>query len=247
MRSRTIHIAPIALFTLVAAVGARAAWAQAIGGAANLATGPTTSSTAATSATPSTASTALPPPPPSSITNSASSTSGVPPTPAPASPGLPSAPTTGALPSQQGLGAQVTNELRPSPSLNAAQVANVQAALAAGGLYRGPIDGNMTGAVRASIRLYQQIQGLPQTGDLDAETAARLQSGSLGSNGATSTVGNRAAAGDPFSTSTTQTSVPTTTTTTRTGGSTTAAAPFSISTPLNTSPAGAPPGITVQP
>lgn len=139
--------------------------------------------------------------PPSSVSTPAS-VGGVPPTPAPASPGLPSPPSdTGVFPSQQGFGARVENELRPSPGLDAAQVADVQATLAAGGLYRGPIDGTLSGATRAAIRQFQELDRLPPTGSLDAETLARLQqgvrSGAVASNGATSTAGNRSVA-EPF-------------------------------------------------
>jgi peptidoglycan hydrolase-like protein with peptidoglycan-binding domain len=184
---------------------------------------------------------ALPPPPPSSVTQP---TTSVPPTPAPATPGLPSPSSSiGVLPSQQGLGAQVTNELRPSPSLNASQVSSVQAALAAGGLYRGPIDGTLSGSTRAAVRQFQEINRLPASGDLDAETLARLLlPGSTASNGTTSTAGNRANA-EPFAITTTGSTTGTSPTTT---SSSDASKPFPLSTPLNTSPT-PPPGTLIQP
>jgi hypothetical protein len=190
------------------------------------------------------------PPPPVSVTSTGSN-AGVPPTPAPAFPGLPSPTQAGTLPSDRGFDAQTNNELRPSSSLNVGQVANVQASLAAGGLYRGPIDGNMTASTRAAIRQFQEASRLPATGELDAQTmrtlAGTAANGSAGANGTTSTTGNRAAAGDPFST--TFTGVPTTTGTGTVGGGQTGpifSTPFPLSNPINTSPA-ASPSATVQP
>jgi hypothetical protein len=200
-----------------------------------------TSTPASTNANP------LPPPPPTSTNPTTSSNNTVPPTPAPATAGLPSTPNSPVLPSQQGASATTANESRPSPSLNAEQVTNVQAALAAGGLYRGPIDGNMNASVRASIRQFQEISALPQTGDLDAETMARLThssvSGGTGSNGTTSTAGNRSAS-EPFST--TFTGVPPTPSNAPQPGTATFSTPFQLSAPINTSPATAA-GTTVQP
>lgn len=262
---RSIEVAVLAV-----AATAGSAWAQGVGGvggaisagphaaatAAPTATSSTTAagtpttvtSTANATATGSAASTnasTLPPPPPSSVNALAASHNTIPPTPAPATAGLPSASASGALPSSQGLPAQVENELRPSPSLSVGQVTDVQAALAAGGLYRGPIDGNMSGSLRASIRDFQQIVGLPQTGNLDAETLARLTRGTLvggaGSNGTTSTSGNLNAS-QPFST--TFTGVPSTAT--GAPGTATFSTPFRLSNPINTSPA-TPPSVLIQP
>jgi hypothetical protein len=190
----------------------------------------------------------LPPPPPSSLNPTTSSNNTVPPTPAPATAGLPSTPNSPALSSQQGLSATAANESRPSPSLDVAQVVNVQAALAAGGLYRGPIDGNMNASVRASIREFQQISALPQTGELDAQTLATLShssvAGAAGSNGTTSTAGNRSAS-EPFAT--TFTGVPATPTSSTPGGPPVIfSTPFQLSAPINTSPA-TPPALLIQP
>lgn len=182
----------------------------------------------------------LPPPPPTSVNPLVSSNNTVPPTPAPATAGLPSPPQSPALPSQQGLSAREAQELRPSPSLDATQVASVQASLAAGGLYRGPIDGNMSASLRASVREYQALIGLPQTGEIDGETIARLQrsalAGSVGSNASTSTVGNRGAAGDPFSTSSPPAPLSGSPATSG-SGTATFSTPFHLSAPINTSPA----------
>lgn len=265
--SRSIEVAVLAV-----AATTGSAWAQGVGGVGGaISAGPhaaattaaptaassttaagtptTVTSTANATATGSAASTnasTLPPPPPSSVNPLAASQNTIPPTPAPATAGLPSPSASGALPSSQGLPAQVENELRPSPSLSAGQVTEVQAALAAGGLYRGPIDGNMSGSLRASIRDFQQIVGLPQTGNLDAETLARLTRGTLvggaGSNGTTSTSGNLNTS-QPFST--TFTGVPSTATGAP-AGTATFSAPFRLSNPINTSPA-TPPGVLVQP
>ncbi|MCA1665063.1 MAG: peptidoglycan-binding protein [Myxococcales bacterium] len=176
-----------------------------------------------------------------------SSQNTVPPTPAPATAGLPSPTSSPSLPSSQGLPASTVNELRPSPSLNTTQVEGVQATLAAGGLYRGPVDGNMSATLRASVREFQQISALPQTGELDAETMSRLTrsnatAGSSGSNGTTSTSGNLSAS-QPFSTT-----VPTVpgSPATSPAGTATFSTPFQLSSPINTSPAAAA-GTTVQP
>lgn len=189
----------------------------------------------------------LPPPPPTSLNPTTSSNNTVPPTPAPATAGLPSTPNSPVLSSQQGLSSTATNESRPSPSLNVDQVTSVQAALAAGGLYRGPIDGNMNASVRASVRQFQEISALPQTGELDAETLARLNhssvSGGAGSNGNTSTAGNRSAS---EANSTTFTGVPATRGSNAPGGTATFSTPFQLSAPINTSPA-PPPGAVIQP
>jgi peptidoglycan hydrolase-like protein with peptidoglycan-binding domain len=166
---------------------------------------------------------------------------------------LPSGPMSGALPSQQGLDNQTLNELRPAASGNATQVLNVQSALAAAGFFRGPIDGNMTASTRAAIRQFQSVNRLPDTGELDAETSNRLMrssaAGTAGSNGSTSTTGNRAAAGDPFANS--FTGVPSSfvnpgTPATPAPTGPIFSTPFPIATPLNTSPA-PPQGTTVQP
>ena len=241
---------------LAVAAGGTSAWAKGAAGAVSGAPATTSTAASTTAATTAAATSAnltatgsaastnastLPPPPPASLNPTLSSHNTVPPTPAPATAGLPSNPPAAALPSQQGLPASVQNELRPSPSLSVDQVASVQASLAAGGLYRGPIDGNMSATLRASIRSYQQISALPQTGILDAETMARLTRSTLiggtGSNGTTSTTGNLNVT-QPFST--TVTVVP--------GTSSTAATttPFSLSSPINTSP-NAPAGVVVQP
>lgn len=193
---------------------------------------------------------AVPTAPPSSLTQPPSA-QGVPPTPAPATPGLPApSSTTGALPSSQGLGAQVETELRPAPSLNAAQVADVQAALAAGGLYRGPIDGIMSGATRAAILQFQTISRIPATGELDGETMSRLSGAAagagVGANGSTSTVGNRSAAGDPFAISAgTVVAVPGTPTTSSTTTAT-PATPFQLTGNPTLSPL-PPAGTVIQP
>ena len=194
----------------------------------------TTTNTNAAAATP------LPPPPPPSLTQPPADR-GVPPTPAPATPGLPApSSVTRALPSSTGLGSEINNELRPSASLSTAQVADIQASLAAGGLYRGPIDGVLSGATRAAVREFQSIDRLPPTGLLDGETLSRITTGKsastplnstsatlgsgVGSAGTTSTAGN-ASTVDPFTTGPT---------------------PFPLSAPLNMSPA-APAGTTIQP
>jgi hypothetical protein len=125
----------------------------------------------------------LPPPPPQSVTQSAFQ-QGVPasPTPQPLA-----TDTTG-----NGFSPQLNNQIRPSAAGNSEQLSSVQASLAAGGLYTGPIDGINSAALRASISEYQQLQSLPATGNLDAETVARLErapSTGVASNGAASTSG----------------------------------------------------------
>ncbi|HWE26756.1 MAG TPA: peptidoglycan-binding domain-containing protein, partial [Polyangia bacterium] len=91
-----------------------------------------------------------------------------------------------------GFSPQLNNQIRPSAAGNSEQLSSVQASLAAGGLYTGPIDGINSAALRASISEYQQLQSLPATGNLDAETVARLErapSTGVASNGAASTSG----------------------------------------------------------
>jgi hypothetical protein len=240
------------MFALFALVGGSAWAAGGVPGAAGTSSGTATSATTPTNATTGMTAPAstnpgpLPPPPPTSVNPTASSNNTVPPTPAPATAGLPSTPNSPVLPSQQGPSSTAANESRPSPSLNTTQVTSVQASLAAAGLYRGPIDGNMTASVRASIRRFQEIAALPQTGDLDSETLARLQNSSVnggaGSNGNTSTAGNRSAS-EPFSTTFTnipavpQTGAP---------GTATFSTPFPLSTPINTSPS-TPSSVLIQP
>lgn len=208
--------------------------------------GSSSSSNTPTNSTNGTTLGALPGPPPSSLTVPPQ---GVPPTPAPATPGLPApSSTTRVLPSSTGLGSQINSELRPAGSLSLGQVASVQSALAAGGLYRGPIDGVLSGGTRAAVRLFQQSERLPATGELDAETLARITTGKststpigsggsfgagVGSNGSTATVGNPTTV-DPF-----------------TGGPiitvTPPMPPFPLSQPINMSPQMAPPGVLIQP
>jgi hypothetical protein len=225
MRSTSIMIALVSL-------AATSAWAA--GTAA-----PTSANNGLTAIPQSTNMNPLPPPPPASTNPLTSTNNTIPPTPAPATAGLPAPTTAPSLPSAQGLPATTENELRPSPSLDASQVASVQASLAAGGLYRGPIDGNMSGTLRAALREYQALSDIPQTGNIDAQTMANLQrsalSGNVGSNGTTTTVGNRGAAGDPFSTSSPP--APLTGTTATSGSGTVFSAPFQLSAPINTSPA----------
>jgi peptidoglycan hydrolase-like protein with peptidoglycan-binding domain len=50
----------------------------------------------------------------------------------------------------------------------------VQLELKARGLYAGPIDGRLTDDVRNSIRAFQIIQRLRETGAMDNETLAKL-------------------------------------------------------------------------
>lgn len=53
-------------------------------------------------------------------------------------------------------------------------VMRVQLELKARGLYAGPIDGRLTDDVRNSIRAFQIIQRLRETGAMDNETLAKL-------------------------------------------------------------------------
>src|SRR5205823_3041609 len=122
---------------------------------------------------------ALPPGPPASVTMPPA-LGGVPPTPAPAMPGLPSTPLSGNLPSSMGLPGSVTNELRPTQTLNTQQVLDAQSLLAAGGFYRGPADGLLNGPTRAAVRAFQISARLPATGELDAQTLAVLGAANLG-------------------------------------------------------------------
>ena len=120
----------------------------------------------------------------------------MPPTPAPANPGLPSTPQSG-------------GELRPGLNLGPGQVTQVQQLLQQGGFYRGPLDGQISGATRASVRAFQQARNLPATGELDGPTATALGM-------------SRSASGTPAS-SAGQTSTTTNPLTTGTGSATTGA------------------------
>jgi hypothetical protein len=182
--------------------------------------------------------TTLPPPPPQSVTQSA------------AQQGVPASETPQPLATSSignGFSPQLNNQIRPSSSPNAEQLSSVQAALAAGGLYTGPIDGINSAATRASIAEYQQVQSLPVTGNLDAETAARLNraasSGSVASNGATSTAGTASTASG-FSSA--NGLLPAGTPSPGSGSPVITSQPFPLSTQINMSPF-PPPGTTMQP
>jgi peptidoglycan hydrolase-like protein with peptidoglycan-binding domain len=77
-------------------------------------------------------------------------------------------------PSSQGLPSTVTSDLRPPVALAPAQVADLQSLLSAGGFYRGPIDGQLSGPTRSSVRAFQEAAHLPATGEVDAATVAAL-------------------------------------------------------------------------
>ena len=68
----------------------------------------------------------------------------------------------------------MTNELRPAVNLSPTQVTQVQTLLQQGGFYRGPLDGQLSGPTRASVRAFQQARNLPATGQVDAVTSAAL-------------------------------------------------------------------------
>ena len=57
---------------------------------------------------------------------------------------------------------------------NAEHVKAVQQALKDQGFDPGPIDGVMGGKTKAALKDYQQKEGLKATGQLDAETSAKL-------------------------------------------------------------------------
>jgi peptidoglycan hydrolase-like protein with peptidoglycan-binding domain len=61
-----------------------------------------------------------------------------------------------------------------SGGANAEQVKAVQQALKDQGFDPGPIDGVMGGKTKAALKDYQQKEGLKATGQLDAETSAKL-------------------------------------------------------------------------
>lgn len=54
-------------------------------------------------------------------------------------------------------------------------VSGAQARLASLGYYRGPIDGRLRRRTRAALARFQRANDLPETGDLDDETATRLR------------------------------------------------------------------------
>jgi hypothetical protein len=199
---------------------------------------------AGTTATVNTDGTALPPPPPAGLTQSPAR-AGVPAVPAPPDTNQLSA----SLQTSSGLNPTTINELRPPVSLNATQVIDVQATLAAGGLYSGPLDGVMSGATRAAIAQYQDMQRLPVTGQLDGETISRLDRGAMavgsnGGSGSTATSGSRAAT--PLSSAFATTVLPSPVTVTNGPTITSGAVPFPLSVTTTTSPL-PPPGTTIQP
>lgn len=55
------------------------------------------------------------------------------------------------------------------------QVMKTQDALRSLGLYRGPLDGELSAATRQSIRQFQQTRDIPLTATLDARTASALR------------------------------------------------------------------------
>jgi hypothetical protein len=181
--------------------------------------------------------TALPPPPPQSVTQSAAQ-QGVP---ASETPQPLATDTTG-----NGFSPQLNNQIRPSAAGNTATLTSVQASLAAGGLYTGPIDGSNSAALRASISEYQQLQNLPATGNLDAETLARIDrtpSTGSGSNGAASTAGTATSASG-FSSSLGL--LPAGTPSAGSGSPVITSQPFPLSVNVNMSPY-PPAGTTMQP
>ncbi len=62
----------------------------------------------------------------------------------------------------------------PSPQNLATMAVRVQEALMLQGYYKGAIDGIPGPQTRAAITKYQKAQGLPQTGQMDTQTLARL-------------------------------------------------------------------------
>lgn len=185
--------------------------------------------------------TALPPPPPQSLTQSPEQ-QGVPASPPP----LPIASNSIAAGNPNNLTPQLNNQIRPSSSANAEQVSNVQATLAAGGLYTGPIDGINSASVRASVAEFQQLQNLPVTGNLDAETMARLNRApatGIASNGASSTAGTPSTA-TGFSSAVGL--LPTGTPSAGSGSPVITSQPFPLSVNINMSPY-PPAGTTMQP
>ncbi len=179
--------------------------------------------------------TALPPPPPQSVTQSA------------AEQGVPASEIPQPLATNtvgNGFSPQLNNQIRPSVSGNAEQLSSVQAALAAGGLYTGPIDGINSAALRASIAEYQQLQSLPSTGNLDAETVARIERAPVtGSNGAASTAGTATSASG-FAAATGL--LPAGTPSVGAGSAVITSQPFPLSVNINMSPF-PPAGTTMQP
>jgi hypothetical protein len=199
-------------------------------------------------------STPLPPPPPSSVTTPPASM-GVPPTPVPSFPGVPAPISSGAVsPSQTIPPSDVANELRPSLAPNNQQLVTVQRALAAGGYYRGPIDGELDASTRAAVARFQSAARLPETGLLDGETLARLNGTSTstasdsanrnpsGANGTTATAGTPLS---PFFPATPTVEVNSSVPFPLSNG-TSAGTPFPLASPLNMS-ATPPPGTTAQP
>jgi peptidoglycan hydrolase-like protein with peptidoglycan-binding domain len=71
-------------------------------------------------------------------------------------------------------GSPLLSEVELSVFLGGDVVASTQTALSGLGLYRGPINGALTGPTRAAIRAFQRDLQLPATGELDLRTAQAL-------------------------------------------------------------------------
>ena len=63
---------------------------------------------------------------------------------------------------------------KPTPQDVSTMVVRVQAALMRRGLYNGDIDGLLGPKTRSALRVFQQTEGIPQTGRMDIATLTRL-------------------------------------------------------------------------
>ena len=63
---------------------------------------------------------------------------------------------------------------KPTPQELSVMVVRVQAALMRRGFYHGDIDGLLGPTTRAALRVFQQVEGIPQTGRIDIKTLTRL-------------------------------------------------------------------------
>jgi lipoprotein-anchoring transpeptidase ErfK/SrfK len=84
---------------------------------------------------------------------------------------VPTASVSAADPAKRG---QSTNALASSPLTKSAAVLDAQVALDRLGISPGSIDGVFGSQSRAALRAFQLRENIPQTGELDAETRARL-------------------------------------------------------------------------
>ena len=75
--------------------------------------------------------------------------------------------------SRLAVGQELLERISPD-DLAAVKAAQAQRALSRLGYYQGPQDGRSSPALEGALKAYQKEQGLPVTGQMDAQSSARL-------------------------------------------------------------------------